>query len=196
VIEVGKLDGRLIRLLAIAVPLMLILRFVVFTDKAPAVVAATESVPMAEKRLEKLRELAAMGPGRETVLKQVRGELETRERGILQAETSAQAQAQLMDVIHRVAAANGFDARGAEQLGEAKPLGSDYGEVTVTETFNCAIEQFVNFMAALANEPQIVATNDIHITGGRDKNKNIQVRLSLSGVVPRKLVPVKKGARY
>ena len=55
-----------------------------------------------------------------------------------------------MDVIHRVAAANGFDARGAEQLGEAKPLGSDYGEVTVTETFNCAIEQFVNFMAALA----------------------------------------------
>ena len=66
----------------------------------------------------------------------------------------------------------------------------------MTETFNCGIEQFVNFMAALANEPQIVATNDIHITGGRDKNKNVQVRLSLSGVVPRKLVPVKKGARY
>ena len=67
--------------------------------------------------------------------------------------------------------------------------------VSVTETFNCAIEQLVNFMAALANEPEIVATNEIHITGGRDKKKNIQVRLGLSGVVPRKLVPVKKGAR-
>jgi len=195
-IEVGKLDGRLLRVLAIAVPALLILRFVVFSDKEPVVVAATESVSMTEKRLERLRELAAMGPGRETVLKQVSAELQSREKGILMAETSAQAQAQLMDVIHRVAAANGFDARGAEQLGEAKPLGSDYGEVTVTETFNCGIEQFVNFMAALANEPQIVATNDIHITGGRDKNKNVQVRLSLSGVVPRKLVPVKKGARY
>jgi len=194
-IEVGKLDGRLLRVLAIAVPALLILRFVVFSDKEPVVVAATESVSMTEKRLERLRELAAMGPGRETVLKQVSAELQSREKGILMAETSAQAQAQLMDVIHRVAAANGFDARGAEQLGEAKPLGTDYGEVTVTETFNCGIEQFVNFMAALANEPQIVATNDIHITGGRDKNKNIQVRLSLSGVVPRKLVPVKKGAR-
>ena len=28
---------------------------------------------------------------------------------------------------------------------------------------------------------------------GNDKKKNLQVRLSLSGVVPRKLVPVKKG---
>jgi len=95
VIEVGKLDGRLLRVLAIAVPALLILRFGILSDKAPAVVAATESVPMTEKRLERLRELAAMGPGRETALKQVSAELETREKGILQAETSAQAQAQL-----------------------------------------------------------------------------------------------------
>jgi hypothetical protein len=195
VIEVGKLDGRLVRALAITVPILLILRFVVFSGRDTQVVAPAESVSVAEKRLERMRELASMGPGRETVLKQASAELESREKGILRAETAAQAQAQLLDVIHRVAAANGFDARGAEQLGQAKPLGNDYGEVTVTETFNCGIEQFVNFMAALANEPEIVATNDIHITGGRDKNKNIQVRLSLSGVVPRTLVPVRKGPR-
>ena len=36
---------------------------------------------------------------------------------------------------------------------------------------------------------------DIHVSGGNgmDKEKKIQVRLSLSGVVPRKLVPVRKG---
>ena len=31
------------------------------------------------------------------------------------------------------------------------------------------------------------------MTGGNDKKKNVQVRLSLSGVVPKKLVPEKKG---
>jgi hypothetical protein len=31
------------------------------------------------------------------------------------------------------------------------------------------------------------------VAGGNDKKKNVQVRLSLSGVVPKKLVPEKKG---
>jgi hypothetical protein len=51
----------------------------------------------------------------------------------------------------------------------------------------------VNFLAALANEPEILATNEIQVSGGNDKKKNVQVRLSLSAVVPRKLVPEKKG---
>jgi len=52
----------------------------------------------------------------------------------------------------------------------------------------------VNFLAGLANEPQILATNEINVSGGNDKNKNVQVRLSLSGVVPKKLAPERKGA--
>ena len=63
----------------------------------------------------------------------------------------------------------------------------------MTVPFTCAIEQLVNFLAALANESAILATSEIHISGGSDKKKNLQVRLSLSGVVPRKLVPVRKG---
>jgi hypothetical protein len=60
-------------------------------------------------------------------------------------------------------------------------------------TFTCGIDQLVNLLAALANEPEILATNQIQVTGGNDKKKNLQVRLNLSGVVPRKLVPEKKG---
>ena len=71
-------------------------------------------------------------------------------------------------------------------------MGTDYGVVSVTETFTCGIEQLVNFLADVSNEPAILAINDINITGGNDKKKNVQVRLSLSGVVLRKLVPVKK----
>jgi Type II secretion system (T2SS), protein M subtype b len=116
-------------------------------------------------------------------------ELSTRESGILKADTSAQAGAQLLDVIRRVAMTNGIDVRGAEDVNRIKALANDYGEVSVTVTFTCAIEQLVNFLAAMANEPQILATNEINVSGGNDKNKNVQVRLSLSGVVPKKLVP-------
>ena len=83
--------------------------------------------------------------------------------------------------------------RGVDQFSEAKPLGTDYGVVSVTETFTCGIDQLVNFLSDLANSPGLIATNDIQVTGGNDKKKNIQVRVSLSAVVPRKLVPVKKG---
>src|SRR5262249_21502457 len=123
---------------------------------------------------------------------QVSAELASREQGILKADTAPQAQAQLLDVIRRIASANGIDARGAEEL-RVRPLANDYGEVSVAGTFTCGIEQLVNLLAALAHEPEILATNEIHISGGNDKKKNVQVRLGLSGVVPKKLVPERRG---
>jgi hypothetical protein len=161
-------------------------------DSTATVVAAADSIPLAERRLERLRLLAATVPGKETVLQQARMELQGRETGILKADTAPQAQAQLMDVIRRVAVANGIDARGAEEM-RVRPLANDYGEVLVAVTFSCGIEQLVNFLAALANEPQILATDEINVTGGTDKKKAVQVRLSLSGVVPKKLIPARRG---
>ncbi len=190
-----KVDRRLLLILA-ALAAAVALKYLVFSgDSGPKVVAATTSIPLAEKRLQKLREQAGTLPAKEALLKQVTAELETRQKGIIQAETGPQAQAHLLDTIHRVAAQNGFDARGADQFTEAKPLGDSYGVVSVSESFTCQIEQLVNFLAQLDGQPEIISTNDIHVSGGNgmDKEKKIQVRLSLSGVVPRKLVPVKKG---
>ena len=187
----GKLDRWKAAILLIG-PVLILLRLGVFQKGDAAVVAPTESIPVAEQRLERLRRLAATLPGKEAVYKQAAAELETREAGVLKADTAAQAQAQLLDVIRQAALANGIDARGAEEL-RVQPLANDYGEVSVVETFTCGIEQFVNFMADLANRPQILATKEITIAGGNDKKKNVQVRLSLSGVVSKKLVPQKKG---
>jgi hypothetical protein len=39
----------------------------------------------------------------------------------------------------------------------------------------------------------LLATSDIRVIAGNPKEKTITVRLGLSGVVPRKLVPEKKG---
>jgi hypothetical protein len=192
----GTLERKHVYLVLFALAAAVVLKYGVYGDRQTVAAAPVDSIAMAEKRLDILRQKAATVPGKEVVLKQASTEVAAREKGVLQAETAAQAQAQLMDIIHRIAAANGFDARGAEELREARPLGSDYGEVSVTESFTCQIEQLVNFLAQLANEPALLATNNIHIAGMNDKKKSVQVRLSLSGVVPRKLVPVKKAGTF
>jgi Type II secretion system (T2SS), protein M subtype b len=188
----GTLDRKTAILWICGVAVILILRFVVLADRSPGVVAASESVPMAEKRLERLRQIAATVPAKETLMKQATAELETREKGMLKAETGAQAQAQLQELLHKVGAANGIDIRGLEDMRPIKPFGSDYGEASLTVRFTCLIEQLVNLLAALATQPELVSTNQIQITGGPDKNKTIQVRLTLSGVVPKKLALEKK----
>jgi len=189
----GSFERRHAVLLGLALITILVVKFGVLRDREPVVVGTVDSVPLAEKRLQKLREIAATVPGKEALLKDANLELQTREKNIIQAETTPQAQAQILDIVRRLATASGFDARGAEQLGEARPFGDDYGEVSVTVPFTCGIEQLVNFLAALPNEPVLLATNELHISGGNDKKKNLQVRLTLSGIVPKKLVPVRKG---
>jgi Tfp pilus assembly protein PilO len=187
----GTLDRKTIFILVAGLAGIGILRFGVFSDSSAQVVAPSESIPKAEQRLERVRQLAAMLPGKEAVLKQARAELAVREKGLLTADTVPQAQAQLLSLIQRIAQTNGFTAAGFEAM-NAKPLGNDYGEVSVSVAFMCGVEQLVNFLAAIANEPQVLATNEINISGGTDKKKNLQVRLSLSGVVPKKLLPAKK----
>jgi len=187
-----KLDDK--RLLAVLFTLLVItvvVRFGLGGSSAPATVAPSETIPQAEARLQLLRQKVATVPGRETIFKKAAAELDAREKGILRADTKAQAQAQLLQVTQAVAQANGIEIHGMEEAHD-RSLTPDYGEVSVTVGFTCAIEQLVNFLAALADQPQILATDDIRVAGGNDKKKNIQVRLSVAAVVPHKLVQTEK----
>jgi hypothetical protein len=189
----GKVDRRLLIVLGV-MAVAVAIRFATLSDGgAVAVATAVDTIPDAERRLLRVRQQAATMPAREALLKQATAELQTREKGLIQTETAAQAQALLLDIIRRLAQQNGFDARGADQFTEAKPLGDAYAIVSVTVTFTCAIEQLVNFLAQLDSQPEILATNEINVIGSRDKKKPIQVRLGLAGVGPRKLLPPKKG---
>jgi hypothetical protein len=156
------------------------------------VVASRDSIPVARQRLEILRRKAATVPAKEAILKQVSAELQAREKGVVQAGTAEQARAHLMDVLHASEVANGFDSQGAQQLPEPKALGKDYGQVSVGQNFTCRIDQLVNFLSALANQPEILATDTIIVAPVRNQNKEITVRLTLSGVIPKSLVPEKK----
>jgi len=59
--------------------------------------------------------------------------------------------------------------------------------------FECRIEQIVNFLAALTKKTELIATSEVRIAAANPKEKSLNVRLTLSGAVPRNLVPVKRG---
>jgi Type II secretion system (T2SS), protein M subtype b len=184
-------DQRALALLALGLVSVLVLRFGIYSD-APEVVGVTGSAALAEKRLARLREVAATVSGKETVLKQVRADLAMREAGILRAETAAQAQAQILQTARRLGTAEGIEMRGGE-MGGVRAVGEDYGEVAVTVSFDCRIEQLVNLLAAVANEPDLVVTNSVRISAANPKEKTVSARVELTGLVPRKLVPERKG---
>jgi hypothetical protein len=180
-------------MLAAGVAAILIVRFVFFADSSSSAsaIASAETIPAAEKRLEKVRQINATVPGKEELFKQIQIELAEREKGVLKADTEDQAKAQLLEVIQGIGRANSIDIRTVQEFRDAR-LSADYGEIWITVPFSCSIEQLVNFLAALGDQPLILATRDIHVSGGNDKNKLIQVHLSVSAIVPLKLIP-KKG---
>lgn len=191
---VGKLDKRSVFGLLAGVAVMVILRLVLAVgDSGGGVVAPSETTAQAEQRLQHVRQLAATVPGKVVVKKAAEDNVTSLEKGIFKAETESQAHAQLLEMVNNVAKANGVQTHGQDEY-RSKPLSNDYGELTVTVSFSCDVVQLVNFLAGLASQDQVLATNGIHITGGTDKKKILQVRLGVSGLVPRKLLtPEKKG---
>jgi hypothetical protein len=190
-----KLTGRDRRALAIfaaALAVVLVLRYVVFRGESAAAPRSAASIPLAEARLARLRQIAASLPEMEKVLEQAVADAAVREEGIIAADTAAQAQAQLLQIIRGAGKIEGIDLRGGE-MGQVRKLGEDYAEVGVAVMFECRIEQLVNLLAALANEERLIATNALRVSSANPKEKTINVRLELAGVAPRSLLPEKKG---
>ena len=157
--------------------------------------SANTTIPVAKDALARVQKRASGAEGRAALLKKVSAELAERERGLIQADTPAQAQAQLMDIIRRVARSQAPPLDfGTMEIGQQiAKLGDDYGEVQVAVPFTCQMDQLVNFLADLSKQPEALATNEIKVLAGDPKQKTVNVRLAIAGVVPKRLVPVKKG---
>jgi hypothetical protein len=179
--------------LILALSVLVVLRYTVFGGSdAPVVVAQVDSIPAAEKRLDTLRKVAATVPAEEQLDKKAAAELSQRETGLLKANTEQEAQVALLDLVQNTARVNQVAISGSQGFSD-KVLNDDYGEVSAAVGFTCGMEQLVNLLAAIGNQPEILATSQIQINGGSDKNKNVQVRMVVSAAVPRKLLPEKKG---
>jgi type II secretory pathway component PulM len=161
---------------------------------SPAVAdAIPQSVPQMEQRLARLRETAATVPGKQEILKKVAADLETREKGLIRAETAPQAQAQVVTILRGLAGSESLELRNYE-LGAITPFGDDYGAVNVSIQVECRIEQLLNFLAALAARPELIATRDLRVIAADPKQKTLNVRITVAGIVPKDLTLPKKGA--
>jgi hypothetical protein len=158
---------------------------------------AADSPALVEQRLDRVRRMMLQVPDKEATLKAAQADLAAREKGLLQADTAPQAQAQLFQILRRVGRSlpQPVEIR-ANEIGQAKSFGDDYGEVSVSVGFECGIEQLVNFLAELGAQPELLATSDLRVGFAREKDKILPVRLTVSGVVPRKLIPEKKGLQF
>ncbi len=185
----GSRNTRALTLLAGALLLLWIYRTV--ESAPPAVVNSAESQEILEARLAHLRQTAATVPARSGVLKSVDAQLQTREKGVLHFDTAAQAQAHLLEVIRRLATSDKIQALGGD-LSAPVQFGANYGQVAVTVNFETTIEAFVNFLADLSKEPELIAPAEMHISAANQKSKTINVRITVAGVVTRKLVPERK----
>lgn len=164
------------------------------SSSAQAAVVPVDSLERAQKRLAYLRTAETTLNGKEQLLKQVSTELSEREKGLLPGDSAAQAQAQLLQILQNVAKAQmpPIQIRQVE-LGQPRSFGDAYGVVTVSVTVDSRIEELVNFLASLSAVPEQVATEEIRFGASHPKQKNMPIRLTVSGIVPRKLIPQKKG---
>lgn len=197
--NISEKDRRALKVLAVAVGifgLYVAYDFWPASSEATPVTATEDSVEVAEQRLARLRDIAAAAPAKQDVLKKVAAELALREAGLIRAETAQQAQAMVITKVREVLQQETppVDLRGTE-LGAVEPLGDAYGLVPATMQFECRVEQLVNVLAAIAALPELIATRDVQITAGNPKDKTVRVRLTVTGVVPKILVPdkAKKG---
>ena len=186
-------DKKALTGLAVVGLILLIVNYTV--PKDPALVAASsgsaDSVELAQQRAAGLRQIGALVPAREAVMKQVSSDLADREKSLISGDTAAQAQAAVQEVAVRVGKGNQIDIRGGDF--PAPKTFDDYGMVYTTVTFECHIEQLVNFLADLSHQPELVIPSEERITAGQQKQKLVNVRMILAGVVPKKLIPEKKG---
>lgn len=166
------------------------------SEDAPATVApSVDSIPAAEKRLLRLKQMAAAVPGKEQAFAAVKAELDAREKGLIQADTAAQAQAQLLQIVRKLARAQAtpIELRNTE-IGQVRAFGDSYGEVAVSVNFEAGIEQLINFLADLTAQKELIGTTDLRIGTAHPKLKTMPVRLTISGLVRKELIPDKKGA--
>jgi hypothetical protein len=192
--RLGERDKRALVLLGVAVLLV----YFFSGDDVPQVVGASvNSIPLAERQLARLKEQAAAVPGKEHALAGLNAELARREDGLIQAETAAQAQAQLLQIVRRIAREqeNPIELKNTE-IGQVKAFGDQYGEVALSVNFEAGIEQLINFLSHLTTQKELIGTTDVRIGTANPKQKTMPVRLTLTALVRKELIPEKKGSAF
>jgi len=189
-------DKRAVIVLGAALALALVFWLATSSSSSSSVkvVAPVENIGRDERRIATLRAAIATVAGKEAVLKQASDELAEREKGLIPGDTAEEAQAQLLQIMRRVVKSQTppLEIRQSD-LAQPRAYGDAYARVTVSVNLECRIDELVNLLAALSAQPEAISTDEIRCGAANPKSKVMQVRLTVSGLVPRKLAPEKKG---
>jgi hypothetical protein len=193
-VNLSSRDRRALALLGASLVLIVMWRWLSSDDKSSGTVSASsDMVSATEQRLARLRLTAANVPGRQEALDKVKTELATREKGILTADTPAQAQAQLFQILRRIGKGQAKPIEfGGTEIGQVKTIDNNYGEVLVSVSFSSNIDQLLNLLADIANQKELISTSEIRAGQAHPKEKTFPVRLTISGIVRKDLIPDKK----
>jgi hypothetical protein len=184
-------DRRALVALAVAAAAVVIYLLTSGSGGAPTAQVVSLNSTQLRQRLVLLRQTAAVLPAREALLKQASADLADREHGIIQAGTAAEAQSELLQTSQRLGKSNGLEVRSSDFA--APKVFGDYGIVYATVSFDCHVEQLLNFLADLTREPELIVPSEERIAAsGNAKDKMMSVRMVLAGVVAKKLIPEKK----
>lgn len=186
-------DKKALGLLVVAVVVALVIEFGLPSSSSQPAAVSSISIDSAEKRLRRLQEVARQRPQVAATAEAAAKALAEEETGLLKAATPALASAEMQQLMQELLRGQGISMQSSE-FGAAKAAGDDYALVPLSVAFNCSIDQWINFMSAIRNAPQILSTVDLVIAPGEPKTKLLQVRMVVAGYISSSLLPKPKGA--
>ena len=183
-------DRRALMLLGGAVALFLVLQLDFFQpDSGGSLAPSGDSLQVLEQNLQLAQVQARQRPLTEAELQAARKRLEQLESRLLDSEDAALAQAEMRSLIGDLLTAEGIAMKSSRFGSVELEEGDDYAAVPLLVDFTCAIEQFVNLMAAVANSQKLLASRDIRIQPENADVKSVRVRLTVAGYLPATRTP-------
>lgn len=188
--SLSQRDRRALLLLGAAVAVFLVLQFGVLPRTAGGVVSSTP-VDVLERRLLRLQQVAQQKPRAAAEAQTAARELAAIEQGLLKAATPALASAQMQQILKDLLTSQGINLQASE-FGMVKAVGEDYAQVPLTVIFICSIDQWINWMAAVRNAPQLLSTVEMRLLPKEPAKKTVEVRMVVAGYIPASLLGTAK----
>lgn len=181
--RLAERDRRALKLLALA---LAVAALWLWWDELPIPRKATQqvSIEALEQRYLLARERALRLPLRERDLRFLEESLDGVETRLLSSATSALAQAEMRSLVTGLLREEGIVPQQTS-FGRVPSSSDAYVGIPLALDFVCASEQFMDFLASLANARAILATRNLEISLSHLQTKALRVRLTVQGYLPR-----------
>ena len=165
---------------AVAVPALLLLYFLVYSPLRAGYLDAIASIEMAEVKLEHSRRLVNQHDSLLRELQQMEGHLKTLESSMFHGGTTALVGANIQEIINTVCLNNGADIKQTRVL-EVKEAGP-YKEISISMDMISSLEGLARIIFDINNSPHLFLVPEMDArTTGTPVINNIRARMTVVG---------------